>query len=145
MSTNATIAVVHTDGSVSQIYTHWDGYPSHMGKLLLNHYNSLERAESLVSFGDLSSLGSMNIPEPGSSHSFEVPDADMTVYYGRDRGESGTEPKQFQNIQEFLDNGDSQQYNYLFINDRWEIAAGDINLTQDDAYVELTEKIINED
>ena len=40
-----------------QIYNHHDSYPSHLGKILLNHYNSYEKALNLILAGDTSSVG----------------------------------------------------------------------------------------
>lgn len=40
-----------------QIYNHHDSYPSHLGKILLNNYNSYEKALNLILAGDTSSVG----------------------------------------------------------------------------------------
>ena len=57
MSTNSTIAVQNLDGTVTAVYCHWDGYLSHNGRILIDHYNSLEMAERLVDKGNISQLG----------------------------------------------------------------------------------------
>ena len=56
MATRSTIAVEHADGTVSQVYCHWDGYLTHNGQILLDHYDTQEKAEQLVSLGSISSL-----------------------------------------------------------------------------------------
>ena len=89
MGTRSNIIVEREDGKWCRIYSHWDGYPSHHGPLLLNHYNRQARAKSLVSYGDLSSLDRHNNKPPG--HSYDTPVKGHTVYCGRDRGEEGTE------------------------------------------------------
>lgn len=39
-----------------RIYNHHDSYPSHLGKILLNHYNDYEKALNLVLAGDTSGV-----------------------------------------------------------------------------------------
>lgn len=75
-------------------YCHWDGYPSNNGAILFNWYKNRARVEKLISLGQMSSLGKFISPEEagGGSHSFDNQMADVTVYYGRDRGEENTEP-----------------------------------------------------
>ena len=40
MATRSNIGIVNEDDSITAIYCHWDGYPEHNGKILLNHYNN---------------------------------------------------------------------------------------------------------
>ncbi|AMM43919.1 hypothetical protein FDG95_gp356 [Pectobacterium phage vB_PcaM_CBB] len=73
------------------IYCHFDGYPEGVGKTLVLNYNSQELAEKLVSFGDMSSIDdSCDAP---AGHSYDKPVKGHCVYYGRDRGETGTDMK----------------------------------------------------
>jgi len=97
MSTRANIIRENGDGSFDLIYTHWDGYPSHHGPILMKHYNTPERVDELLKLGDLSVLGR----EIGEKHDFdwsikayqagenrsEDPRDRMCNAYGRDRGE----------------------------------------------------------
>ena len=69
MSTRSDIIVQRADGKWHRIYCHSDGYLSHNGQILFDHYNSQAKAESLVQLGDLSLLG----PEIGVKHPFEGP------------------------------------------------------------------------
>ena len=48
MSTRCTIAIEKSEGIAKSIYCHHDGYPSWTGKVLLEHFNSHEKALSLV-------------------------------------------------------------------------------------------------
>ena len=125
MATRSTIAVRHEDGTVSQIYCHWDGYLSHNGKLLMEHYNTLLGAEFLVSKGDLSVLAPRVTPDKDAVHTFKVAQNGVCVYYGRDRGEDGTEPKQFASVAEYLDNFQGEDYNYFFNGESWEVTYGE--------------------
>lgn len=56
MSTRSMIAFQDADGSYYAIYCHFDGYVSHMGKMLTVHFNSEEKAIDLVNEGELRSL-----------------------------------------------------------------------------------------
>lgn len=118
MATRSTIAVLLEDGSVHQVYAHWDGYLSHNGAILDTHYNDLAIATELVSLGDISVLGAAI--DPGDDpHSFDMPAADVTVYYGRDRGEVGVGTKRFTSFAEYRNECNFQHYNYIFMNDQW--------------------------
>jgi hypothetical protein len=122
MSTRSTIAVARADGTVSQVYCHWDGYLSHNGNILVAYYNTQALAEELVNGGDISSLN-MNIYPSSNTHSYSSPEDGVTVYYGRDRGESNCEPRVFMSLQDYFDGVDTEEYNYLFLNDEWTVTA----------------------
>lgn len=138
MATRSTIAIENLDGTVHQVYAHWDGYLSNNGKILFENYQDRDKVAELVSLGSISSLG----PNIGVKHSFDntqkynTPEwheeeqerRQMTLYYGRDRGETGTEPKVFKDFADYEQNHEYQEYEYLFtkddvwsvfINDEW--------------------------
>lgn len=119
MSTNSTIAVKLTDGSIKQVYCHWDGYLEYNGAILLEHYNTQELAEALVGLGDISSL--RKNMEPTGPHTFNDPQEDVTIFYGRDRGEKGVAPRKFWNEDMFRITGELEQYNYLFADGEWTV------------------------
>ena len=54
MATRSTIGVLNTDGSVTAVYCHWDGYPEHNGKILIENYTTEEKVRELISFGSIS-------------------------------------------------------------------------------------------
>ena len=56
MATRSTISMREFDNTVKTIYSHWDGYPSHNGKLLLEHYTDLNKIRELINLGDISVL-----------------------------------------------------------------------------------------
>ena len=110
MGTRSRIGVMHGD-NVKSVYCHWDGYLSHNGAILQEHYDSV-KANQLVALGDLSSLR----PNIGEKHKFSPFDCDeltseefekqyggMCTFYGRDRGETGTEWKTHTNFTDFFD------------------------------------------
>jgi hypothetical protein len=53
MSTRATIACKQEDGRYAAIYLHFDGYQDHAGRVLKEHYTSIESARTLVAGGDI--------------------------------------------------------------------------------------------
>ena len=105
MSTHAIIAI--SDGiNIRASYVNYDGYPSHTGDILNAHYNSPDKINSLIDLGELSAIGT---------------DTDHCQAYGRDRGESGTEPRKFASLSDLIEYGKSYYaaYIYLFEDDRW--------------------------
>lgn len=110
---------------VESVYCHFDGYPSGVGRTLLEHWTDPEKVNRLIALGDLSVLGA----EIGKRHDFDshlgtynyetgeregssVPAGEnWTLAYGRDRGEKGvgsvTHP-----LDEWPDSG--QEAEYLF-------------------------------
>jgi len=89
MGTRSDIIVQLSGGQWKRIYCHWDGYLSHNGRILQDHYNSQKRAEALVKHGDLSSLAPKCTKPKG--HNFDNSIPGYCVYYGRDRGEKDTD------------------------------------------------------
>lgn len=56
MGTRSTIALEYADGTVGQIYCHWDGYLEHNGAILQKHYADPFKVRELLDNGDMSSL-----------------------------------------------------------------------------------------
>jgi len=90
MATNSRIGKMLPDGTIKQIYCHWDGYiEGGVGETLVEHYNTDENIIALLELGDLSALA-QNL-NPTGEHSFDKPQANVCVAYGRDRGEDSSE------------------------------------------------------
>ena len=109
MGTRSRIGVMHGD-NVKSVYCHWDGYLEHNGAILQEHYDSV-KANQLVALGDLSSLGTqIGEKHPFSPHFDEgskvayeaAKEAGYCTFYGRDRGEKGTEWKTHTNFVDFF-------------------------------------------
>jgi hypothetical protein len=95
-----------------EAYLHYDGASA---ATLREHYNSLELAKYLVSGGDMSTLGaSCSAPE---GHSFSTPVDGYTVYYRRDRGESGCGPRSTHMLAFRL----RTEISYLFKDGEWQV------------------------
>lgn len=58
MSTRCKIGIMGEGGKIRGVYCHHDGYPSHVGALLLRYYNQPDGINKLISLGSLDSLGS---------------------------------------------------------------------------------------
>lgn len=128
MGTHSSIAVKMSDGTVKQVYCHWDGYKEGVGQMLKNHYATQDSAEAMVILGDMSQLCKYIVPI--GFHSYDEPEAGVSVYYGRDRGESGVSTIEFQNLDTFLTDAEMLEYNYLFNDGCWTCKTSD-----DDAFV----------
>ena len=100
MSTRSFILMEKKSGGFKGVYAHWDGYPSWNGKILVNHYQDESKLEKLISLGSISVLDEEIEPAAGVEHNFENHAEGVTVFYGRDRGETGTgiKPKNFKTL-----------------------------------------------
>lgn len=116
MGTRANIAISHPDGTVTAIYTHWDGYPDHHGPILQEHYTDPVKIEQLIALGALSVFG----PEIGEKHDFDSrseKDKGWCKAYGRDRGEEETSAVTHASVDAWLEHG--EYYNYLWRDGAW--------------------------
>lgn len=120
MSTHSVIGVMHGD-KVKAVYCHWDGYLEHNGDLLLKNYDS-PKANHLVSLGSISSLGRSVVPEC-DYHCFDTPERGVTVFYGRDRGDTGQEFRVFHSDQEMFEYYEESFY-YVMRDGVWYFSNG---------------------
>lgn len=113
MSTNAFIGI-RENGSITYIYNHSDGYLEYLGRMLLEHYNSEEKAKALVALGDVSIVKEKLKPAEGTVHSFNVGERQdgVSVFYGRDRNEGWESIKPITIQNTVFD--EHQYYNYLY-------------------------------
>jgi hypothetical protein len=117
MATRSLIGKLNSDGTVTCIYCHWDGYPSHNGVLLQEYWDTPFKVDQLLALGDLSSLGS-EIGEQQDFNGFR--NRDWCMAYGRDRNQSNTGAKTVSR-EDFFGDGDYIDYFYLYNEDfEWE-------------------------
>lgn len=109
MGTRSTIALEFADGTVQQVYCHWDGYLDHNGVILQKHYSDPFKLRELIDLGDLSSL-SENI---GTQHGFNDRVNGECTFYGRDRGETGVSAKKFKDFEDYKKNHQYEEYEYI--------------------------------
>ena len=151
MGTRSTIALEYADGTVEQVYCHWDGYLEHNGQILLKHYSNPFILRDLIDLGDLSTLR----PTIGTKHAFshfelraeevagfKLLTENMCTFYGRDRGETGTSAKKFASYEDYLLNCQWEEYDYILRNDNG-VAVWFVS-DHDGAYVELEQAIMDE-
>ena len=124
MATRSTISLEFADGTIGQVYCHWDGYLSNNGKMLLEYYSNPFILRDLIDLGDISSLR----PTVGTKHPFSMFEANMSqdefynlyremcTFYGRDRGEDGTKARYFNDYLHFLVDGQAEEYDYILRN-----------------------------
>jgi hypothetical protein len=125
MATRSTIALEFADGTIGQVYCHWDGYLVHNGKILLENYSNPFILRDLIDLGSLSSLR----PTIGTKHPFSHYDVanmtfeeygslyrDMCTFYGRDRGEGQSDATYFKDFADFRANGQAEEYDYILRN-----------------------------
>lgn len=120
MSTRSYILKEQDDGSYVGIYCHNDGYLTHNGAILIDHYNSKEKVDELLKIGNLSVLGSRVNPDPKRPHSFDFRSRQpgVCVAYGRDRGEKNQEAK-VESL-DMISNDAWIAYSYVFTKDgKW--------------------------
>ena len=141
MGTRSTIALEFADGTVEQVYCHWDGYLEHNGKILFEHYSDPFKLRDLIDQGGISSLGKVI----GKKHPFgpaynetniakqakvqkevdEAREAGYTTFYARDRGEDLTK-EQFVDFQDYLAHHQYEEYEYILRKDgNWYVKCHD--------------------
>jgi len=120
MATRANISVYDSKRDTwVTIYTHWDGYPKHHYPILVNNYNTEEKALALVSLGDISILDeSIEKPE---GHTDDTPAKGCTVYYGRDRGDKDVNPVETRGDLIAVLKARFEEYHYTFRDGSWEV------------------------
>lgn len=146
MGTRSLIGVMHGD-NCKFVYCHWDGYLEHNGQILLKNYDSA-KANHLVALGDISSLRKNIVIPDGVDHSFEKPADGITIFYGRDRGETGVDFRSVNSFDRFLESvsDTSAEFYYIMKDGVWYCGAvyGPIKyklvpLAQALAHAEMTE------
>ena len=108
MATRSRIGIELSDGSVLSAYSHWDGYPEWMGRILRTHYNSKELAAELIDGGDMSS--------PWTNAGFKNETVAQGPLYYSQLGEN-CPPRLDADLNEYLSNG--EEYWYLFTDGKW--------------------------
>ena len=111
MATRSTIAIEREDGSVAQVYCHYDGGLDHNGALLDQYWSNPEKLEQLIALGDLSSL---NKSLAGC------------IFYSRDRGQDHVDADIFTDFDEYYKTSTEEEFNYILRRDgQWEVRESD--------------------
>ena len=113
MATRSTIALEFADGTIGQVYCHWDGYIEHNGKILFNHYSDPFKLRELIDLGNLSSLAE----DIGEKHNFNDNVKGQCTFYGRDRDEEDVEAVYYSDFDAYSLEGNFEEYNYILRRD----------------------------
>jgi len=98
MGTRSTIALEFADGSVSQVYCHWDGYLDNNGKILSEHYMNPFKVRDLVELGDFSSL----------RETVEATAGEAYTQRGEDK-----EVRRYMDVTEYFAECQQEEYDYI--------------------------------
>ena len=98
MATRSTIALEFADGTVEQVYCHWDGYLEGNGAMLIQHYMDPFKVKQLLALGGFSSLEA------------SVEDTKKTAY--TQRGEELMINK-FKDFEDYKANHQYEEYEYI--------------------------------
>ncbi len=90
MATRSTIALEFADGTVQQVYCHWDGYLSGVGADLQGSYSDPFALAELIAGGDMSCIG-----DPYTNRGEE-----LVVRY-------------FKDFDEYVVEGQDEEYDYI--------------------------------
>ncbi len=101
MGTRSTIALEFADGTVEQVYCHWDGYLENNGAILTEHYLNPFKLKQLLALGGFSSLRDT------------VEETAETAY--TQRGEECMINK-YKNADEYFDCSQQEEYDYILRN-----------------------------
>ena len=115
MATRSNIAYKTAEGKIRSVYCHWDGYPEHNGKILMDHYTDQSKIEALIELGSISSLGT----ELGEKQDFDdrsTQKDDWTLAYHRDRGEELV-VSEYEDVPSWV--ADMEEYAYLWNGQEW--------------------------
>lgn len=95
MATHSTIAVEKEDGSVEQIYVHWDGYIEYTGVILQDNYSEYNKIIELMREGQILVLKE----EPADCERPSDDPVNKNVY---------------ENTHDYLGNFPREEYNYFW-------------------------------
>ena len=120
MGTRSAIGYKTPQGTIRAKYSHYDGYPSYTGAMLQQYYQDNDKIVQMVELGDQSFIAPCVCPTD-ESHSFDTPQEDVIVFYGRDRGETGVDAQEFDTVAEFVEHysGAGCEYFYLHTTGGW--------------------------
>jgi len=110
--TPASIGFIAPSGAVYSIYVNNDGGLKWVGKYLKKYYSTPKKIEQLIGLGNASSLEPKLLPK--GEHSYRNPEKDVTVFYGRDRGEKGQGPRKSRDVEQYVNDAEG---NYIYLYD----------------------------
>ena len=92
------VGVEMPNGRIVSTYGHWDGYPSHTGKILKRYYSGgAGKVRDLIKLGKNGISSLEKSMKGGKGHSFNNPLPGESVFYGRDRGDKQRSMRKWRN------------------------------------------------
>jgi hypothetical protein len=136
MGTRSTIALEFADGTVQQVYCHWDGYLEGNGAMLEQHYMDPFKVKQLLALGGFSSLEA------------SVADTKKTAYHSA-RGEELMINK-FKDFEDYKANHQYEEYEYILrqVDGKavWFVADHDnVYITLKQAFIDEQDRIAQEE
>ncbi len=131
MGTRSRIGIEMADHSVVSVYCHWDGYPEHNGKILVEHYQNRDDVQDLIDGGSMSTLrtrGKWNSSALRDENGEWISDAAGYLMYDDDRepqplyhSERGEEVEVLHStFDQFVSDNCGEEYAYLYdLNGNW--------------------------
>lgn len=111
MGTRSRIGIELPDHTILSVYCHWDGYPGHNGKILMQEYANREDVKELIDGGAMSSL------KASSDWDNNKLETRRTLYYTEAGGELRVDHTDFD---EFISGDCNEEYAYLYdLSDTW--------------------------
>lgn len=111
MATRARIGIQNDDGTIRSAYHHWDGYPEWLGKTLRQHFDTVDKINTLINGGDMSSCR--------TNLGFNNESRETAPLYYSERGET-TPARVTDSFDDYMmEFGAGEEYNYLFVNNEW--------------------------
>ena len=114
------VGIEQPNGKILSTYGHYDGYSEWAGKHLKKYYRNPAVVKQLLKLGSagISTIGKKI--KGSKDHSFEKPEKDVTVFYGRDRGEKGRMTSNWRNRDAVkFDSGEEYAYIYNMKEKKW--------------------------
>ena len=120
-STRWQVGTIDKKGNIESAYVHYDGSPDTVRPILTKHYTDKKKIAQLMKLAKVAGVSYL-APELGSAkQSFSDPDYNVTLFYGRDRGEKGspwaTQRGEVSDIADYIRNAannSSADYVYLY-------------------------------
>ena len=101
MGTRSTIALEFADGTVEQVYCHWDGYLENNGAILAQNYMDPFKVKELLALGGFSSL--QNTVEETAEQAYTQRGEELHV-------------NKYKNADEYFDCCQQEEYDYILRN-----------------------------
>ena len=116
MATRSRIGIQLKDDSVLSVYHHWDGYPQWLGKTLVEHFNTRDKATELIDGGDMSVCWTTERWDSEPNQYGGATKSESEEYgpqYYSQRGED-CPPRLDSSIFDYLEKNNNEEYAYVW-------------------------------